>query len=114
MTWKEGQPKPLGEGWEEINDDEVKEAKVNAIADAGGKEVEAEVSSSVEKEKGDLKRKVLERNESSVMLEEPAKKAKETPSVCFVSPSLSLLSALATFRYCRLRSKTSFSLSMFS
>jgi len=83
MNWKEGQskPKPLGEGWEEIKDEEAKEAKANNRSG----DIEQESSSG---EKGDLKRKALERNESSMFAEEPAKKAKETPSVCPLQPSL--------------------------
>lgn len=64
-------------GWEELKDEEVREAKehADALGDAGAQSKEQE---------GGLKRKALQRNESSVLgqgeEEVPAKKSRETPS----------------------------------
>jgi hypothetical protein len=57
MTWKEGQPKPS----------EVGEKKAEQGEEEGGK---------------DLKRKSIDRNESSILEPLSPKRIKETPSVC--------------------------------
>jgi hypothetical protein len=101
MTWKEGQPKPSGAGagaggeeWEVIKEDEVREAREEASTSTVGTQgQEGESRSSI-----DLKRKTLERNESSILQpEEPVKKAKEIPSVRSCPSLFSITLTFAAF-----------------
>lgn len=97
MTWKEGQPKPSGAGgeeWEVIKEDEVREAREEASTSTIGTQgQEGESRSST-----DLKRKTLERNESSILhSEEAVKKAKEIPSVRSCPSLFSITFTFASF-----------------
>jgi hypothetical protein len=77
MTWKEGQPKPSAEGEGDATSSPVKVSK-EGDAEVGGKKTEQG-----EEEGGkDLKRKSLDRNESSILEPLSPKRIKETPSVC--------------------------------
>ena len=75
MTWKEGQPKPSVD---------LKEKENGASSPVKGKEeVEVEKAGQEVEEGGkDLKRKSLDRNESSILEPLSPKRIKETPSVC--------------------------------
>jgi len=74
MTWKEGQPKPSVD---------LKEKENGASSPVKGKEeVEVEKAGQEVEEGGkDLKRKSLDRNESSILGPISPKRIKETPSV---------------------------------
>jgi len=77
MTWKEGQPKPSVEAERDVASSPV---KVSAKGDAEVGEKKAEQG---EEEGGkDLKRKSIDRNESSILEPLSPKRIKETPSVC--------------------------------
>jgi hypothetical protein len=79
MTWKEGQPKPSAEG-EEKGDAASSPVKASKEGDAEVGEQKAEHG---EGEGGkDLKRKSIDRNESSILEPLSPKRIKETPSVC--------------------------------
>jgi hypothetical protein len=81
MTWKEGQ-KPLAEG--EQNEGAAP-SPVKALK-GGNEEVEEKKTEHVEEEGGkDLKRKSIDRNESSILEPLSPKRIKETPSVCPLS-----------------------------
>lgn len=82
MTWKEGQPKPS------VEEKEVENGASSPVK--GKEEVEVEKTGQEVEEGGkDLKRKSLDRNESSILEPLSPKRIKETPSVC--SPCLSFL-----------------------
>jgi len=84
MTWKEGQPKPSAEaeGKEDVASSPVKASK-EGDAEVGEKKAEQG-----EEEGGkDLKRKSIDRNESSILEPLSPKRIKETPSVCPLSLS---------------------------
>ena len=103
MTWKEGQNQGQGNGegnsevegenkqeWEEeeIKEEEIKEAKENAKDDTQEKGSVSEVEVGV-------KRKPLDRNDSSFLEKaEPVKKTRDTPSVCPLAPALILIRSL--------------------
>jgi len=73
MTWKEGQPKPDQKEKEDVATSPVK----------GKEEVEGKKVEHGDEEVGkDLKRKSLDRNESSILEPLSPKRIKETPSVC--------------------------------
>lgn len=80
MTWKEGsgsgeggESGEKGQEWEELKQEEVEEAKKNAVEDTQAKDTGSE---------GGVKRKPLDRNDSSFLEKaEPVKKVRDTPSV---------------------------------
>jgi hypothetical protein len=77
MTWKEGQPKPSVEEKGDAASSPVKASK-EGDAEVGEKKTEHG-----EEEGGkDLKRKSIDRNESSILEPLSPKRIKETPSVC--------------------------------
>jgi len=77
MTWKEGQPKPDQKEKEDVATSPVKASK------KGDAEVEGKKVEHGDEEGGkDLKRKSLDRNESSILEPLSPKRIKETPSVC--------------------------------
>ena len=77
MTWKEGQPKPSAEEKGNAASSPVKASK-EGDAKVGEKKAEQG-----EEEGGkDLKRKSIDRNESSILEPLSPKRIKETPSVC--------------------------------
>ena len=85
MTWKEGQ-KPEQKEKENGVSSPVK------VAEVGKEAVEGEKAGQEVEEGGkDLKRKSLDRNESSILEPLSPKRIKETPSVCSPSNSLYLI-----------------------
>jgi hypothetical protein len=92
MTWKEGQPKPSAEG-EEKKDEATSPVKTSKEGDAGvGKK---KVEQGEEEGGKDLKRKSIDRNESSILEPLSPKRIKETPSVCPLSLSFFLIQYLS-------------------
>lgn len=82
MTWKEGQPKPSAEG-EEKKDGAAAPAKASEAGKEDKVDMDGKKADQGEGEGGkDLKRKSIDRNESSILEPLSPKRIKETPSVC--------------------------------
>lgn len=91
MTWKEGQPKPS------VEEKEVENGASSPVK--GKEEVEVEKAGQEFEEGGkDLKRKSLDRNESSILEPLSPKRIKETPSVCPPCFSFLLIRNLSRFQ----------------
>lgn len=88
MTWKEGSGEASGDkpqDWEELQKDEVEEAKKNAVEDTQAQaqaQAQSKENGTASESEGGVKRKPLDRNDSSILEKtEPVKKVRDTPSV---------------------------------
>lgn len=105
MTWKEGQPVPVP-----TSSSPVIGGKEGAAspAKAGIEDKDRDDEVKVDDEGGkDLKRKSLDRNESSILEPLSPKRAKETPSVCLLSCHSIILGPFRALRTSQLLSSLS-------